>query len=198
VVQLLDILHSEQNFLKALFPETPEATLDLDNIHIMGHSFGGATALYSACNDKRITGHAILIDPWFYPIPDDLDLRNLKKSFLCLKSSNFVKIFPDWKNDDFMKAVFSSPKQKEILKKSFICVLENSGHNSLTDMAFILPVENKMTGLIINTDRSSLFEIYDTSRLLITQFLKESDLENFKNKTVLPEKYRKIITPVIY
>jgi dipeptidyl aminopeptidase/acylaminoacyl peptidase len=40
--------------------------INKDKIHIMGHSFGGTTALYSAINDKRITGSVISFDPCFY------------------------------------------------------------------------------------------------------------------------------------
>jgi len=162
----------------------------------MGHSFGAATALYSGCNDKRITGHVILLDPWFFPLPDDLNLNNLQKPFLCIKAESFDTTFPHWRNDELMKAIYSGPRHTEILEKSFVCVLKNAGHLSGTDLPFITPMENKIAGMITNTN--NVFELYDVTRLLITSFLKEFDVEKFKNKSVLPEKYREILMPVTY
>lgn len=44
--------------------------LDLDKAVVVGHSFGGATALSAGINDKRIKAICTL-DPWLYPMNKD-------------------------------------------------------------------------------------------------------------------------------
>ena len=46
-----------------------------DRVHIMGHSFGGSTALYTAINDRRITGSVISLDPCFFILEDSYTLN---------------------------------------------------------------------------------------------------------------------------
>jgi len=46
------------------FPE--EAKLDLNNIVLAGHSFGGMTAIAVSMKDERIKA-CLTMDPWFYP-----------------------------------------------------------------------------------------------------------------------------------
>lgn len=45
--------------------------LDLDKAVVVGHSFGGATALAAGVNDKRIKA-ICTHDPWLYPIHKDI------------------------------------------------------------------------------------------------------------------------------
>jgi len=172
--------------------------LDLGNLHIMGHSYGGSTAIYTGCHDSRITGHVILLDPWFYPLPDNLDLTKLKKPFLCVKSENFNKIQPHWNNDKLMEAIWNGPTHKDTIQKSFVCVVKNAGHNSGTDVSFLTPIENWIPGMITTIYKDQIFELYDVMRLLITEFLMEFDVEKFKNKAMLPEKYKDILKAVPY
>lgn len=42
------------------------SSIDKNKVHMMGHSFGGSTTLYTALNDERITGCALCYDPCFY------------------------------------------------------------------------------------------------------------------------------------
>ncbi len=58
---------SQPNFLlKTLGAEFKQAKLDLKNIVVAGHSFGGITALGAACADQRVKA-AVSLDPWFFP-----------------------------------------------------------------------------------------------------------------------------------
>lgn len=52
--------------------------IDSSKVHIMGHSFGATTALYSAFNDPRITGVVICLDPCLFLLDDSFTLNNLK------------------------------------------------------------------------------------------------------------------------
>lgn len=40
---------------------------ETDNICLIGHSFGGGTAIYTAMNENRIKS-IVALDPWLFPI----------------------------------------------------------------------------------------------------------------------------------
>jgi len=195
VQSLLNMLGKNREFFKLIFPETEsDWSFDLDNVHIMGHSFGGATALFTASLDERITGHVIMLDPWYFPLPDDLDLNKLKRPFLCFRADNFDKKFPFYYSDTLMKALYEGDKHKEVIRKSFVCTIKNSGHSSATDISFLLPMENTLGDLMTNAN--DVVEQYDILRIVTTKFLKEFNVEEFRNKRVLPEVYRDMLIVV--
>ncbi|CAG9763343.1 unnamed protein product [Ceutorhynchus assimilis] len=52
-----------------------KGNLDVSNVCIMGHSFGGATALYALSKRKELK-LGILLDPWMFPIKNEaLDIE---------------------------------------------------------------------------------------------------------------------------
>ena len=64
VIALIDQI-SQPDFLKKTLG-FKKAKLDLKNIVVAGHSFGGITALGAACADQRVKA-AVSLDPWFFP-----------------------------------------------------------------------------------------------------------------------------------
>lgn len=46
-------------------------SIDLNSLLAVGHSYGGATALYSAYHDKRIK-QVFGLDPWMFPIDEKI------------------------------------------------------------------------------------------------------------------------------
>ena len=68
-MSIIDQLHTPA-FLKELGFE--KAKVDTNNIIVMGHSFGGITALGAIVEDKRIRS-AIGLDPWFFPHYQELN-----------------------------------------------------------------------------------------------------------------------------
>jgi hypothetical protein len=61
---VLDIIYDREKFGRLFSTVEP----DLSEISIIGHSFGGSTAIYSAFRDSRITGACVAYDPVFYLI----------------------------------------------------------------------------------------------------------------------------------
>ena len=57
--------------------------LDLDNIGIFGHSYGGATSIWSTMLDDRIDA-CLVYDAWFLPLPDSILTMGMDKPFLHL------------------------------------------------------------------------------------------------------------------
>ena len=73
VSKALDLMMDEKEVCTLL---GEHVKINKDRIHIMGHSFGATTALYSAIEDKRITGTVVCLDPCLYIMDDSLSLEN--------------------------------------------------------------------------------------------------------------------------
>ncbi len=57
--------------------------LDLENVGIFGHSYGGATSIWSTMLDDRIDA-CLVYDAWFLPLPDSILTKGMEKPFLHL------------------------------------------------------------------------------------------------------------------
>ena len=69
IVQLIDEI-SQPGYLQQVL-NFPQATqLDLDNLIMNGHSFGGGTSIMSSIIDQRIKC-CLAIDPWFFPYQEE-------------------------------------------------------------------------------------------------------------------------------
>ena len=62
-------------------PQPLRKILDLDNVGIFGHSFGGATSVVASIKDKRIDA-ALGLDAWFLPISSSLINIDMNKPFV--------------------------------------------------------------------------------------------------------------------
>lgn len=92
----LDYILDDANVTR-LFGENVK--IDKSNVHMLGHSFGGTTTLYTAVNDRRITGCVLCYDPCFYILEDDytlfyqeLSLQN--KILILLADDYYSKHYP--------------------------------------------------------------------------------------------------------
>lgn len=72
--------------------EEPNLEIDFNKVFCGGHSFGGATTAETCFNDKRITGGAVMMDPWFEPCHENIYSRSLDLPILSLRSHSFEKI----------------------------------------------------------------------------------------------------------
>ena len=59
-----------------------ESRVDLERVAVMGHSFGGITAI-NACLDNEKVKAVVALDPWFSPVGDQVAAKKYK-----LKSKN--------------------------------------------------------------------------------------------------------------
>ena len=81
----------------AFLPQSLQNILNLDNIGIFGHSFGGATSVVASLKDDRIDA-TLGLDAWFLPIPSTLIKKNLNKPFVHLgqvewkEKDNYLKL----------------------------------------------------------------------------------------------------------
>lgn len=70
----------------------------MDKFILMGHSFGGVTALYSAIKDlKDCISGVVGFDSWLYPLEDDLLDSELDIPVLFINSETFPTRSPQYK-----------------------------------------------------------------------------------------------------
>lgn len=62
--------------------------LDLDDLIMMGHSFGGATALSTVSKRKEFK-YCILLDPWMFPIKDEELYKRIQQPILFINTQTF-------------------------------------------------------------------------------------------------------------
>ena len=103
-------------------PENIVNIIDLDNIGVFGHSFGGATSIYSSYNDNRIDA-CINLDGWMVVVPDEIVDNGINRNFMYLGQEQWDEKLNYQKLDKFIK---SNTKSSKIL-------IPNTTHYDFSD-----------------------------------------------------------------
>ena len=103
-------------------PENIINIIDLDNIGVFGHSFGGATSIYSTYNDHRIDA-CINLDGWMVVVPDEIVDNGINRNFMYLGQEQWDEKLNYQKLDKFIK---SNTKSSKIL-------IPNTTHYDFSD-----------------------------------------------------------------
>lgn len=72
----MDFICEKKNINKIF---NKEVKIDYEKLSIMGHSFGGTTALYATYLDNRIKGVCVSYDPCIFGMYDKYSFSNIKK-----------------------------------------------------------------------------------------------------------------------
>jgi len=91
------------------FPEQLIKIIDLDNVGVFGHSFGGATSIYSAYSDNRIDA-CINLDGWMVVVPDEIISNGIGKDFMYIGQQKWDEELNYEKLDRFIKSNTNSSK----------------------------------------------------------------------------------------
>ena len=146
--------------------------LQLDNVGIFGHSFGGATSISSAFNDHRITA-CFTLDAWFEIIPQDIIKKGLNIAHFHLGQEKWIKPL-NYKNRAELVKNSSGP--------NWISTFIGSKHFDFMD----LPLFTKQTKRFKLTGEIEPIEFYNVlNELQLTFFnyyIKNSN--SFKQKII--------------
>ncbi|KAJ9591914.1 hypothetical protein L9F63_001516, partial [Diploptera punctata] len=93
VVDLIEKLNKGEpvkNILSSNFKLSQfKGRLNMTTITMMGHSFGGATALLALESDRRFK-FGVILDPWMFPIKEEKDLSSrIKQPLLFVNTETF-------------------------------------------------------------------------------------------------------------
>ncbi|GIP18129.1 carboxylic ester hydrolase [Paenibacillus montaniterrae] len=122
-----------------------ERKLDMDNIGMMGHSFGGATAFNTAYSNHRIKA-GINMDGSLYNVNDK---QAISKPFLFMESSSFIDLKnkalsgniseEEIKNsgltkEEFNKMIEERKREYKIIDQASMVYIEGTEHYNFTDL----------------------------------------------------------------
>ena len=136
--------------------------LDLSQLFVMGHSFGGSTALLAASNDDRLIG-CIALDPWMFPVAEET--FELTKPVLVINTEMFVN-------------AANVGKVREVASGACSAVLAGAVHLMHTDAPFLFRSNLIKSGLgnstkkcqdfICNVKRLRSFSFHPVLRIRMT------------------------------
>uniref|UniRef100_A0A1B6EWU8 1-alkyl-2-acetylglycerophosphocholine esterase n=1 Tax=Cuerna arida TaxID=1464854 RepID=A0A1B6EWU8_9HEMI len=104
-----------------------EGQLDLDQVTIMGHSFGGATALLTLSSDPRFK-QGVILDGWMFPLKDEK--LEVSQPLLFINTPTFHIS----SNLTAMERVISSPPGS----RRQLFIIKTSTHETQTDTPFVV------------------------------------------------------------
>jgi len=104
--------------------------LDLKDVALIGHSFGGATSLLTLSRDHRFN-MGVLMDPWMFPIRDEVLTPQVKQPLLFINTESF-RLKENLRPQENFKVQPSS----DITRKS--CYIRGSVHQNQFDMPILV------------------------------------------------------------
>ena len=150
--------------------------LNLDEISLGGHSFGGATATFATFEYERIKS-CFVLDSWTSPLPGFVIDSGLRTSFLFVGR-------PNWNDSDYPKNYL---RLDNLLKNStgnkYRLFIENTLHLDYTDIPLMSPVVNLFMDIGTLPPKKSL----DLINNLVLSFLQEHNLENKEKLSLILE-----------
>lgn len=106
--------------------------LELDKCAVVGHSFGGATAVASLANNERFKV-GVLLDGWMFPLDDKIYEQKMQQPMLFINSETFS----DNKNIKRMRKLNNGLADPGSDRK--MITLLGSVHQTQSDFTLILP-----------------------------------------------------------
>ena len=108
--------------------------IDLDNIGVFGHSFGGGTSLLTAYNDYRVDV-SIALDGWIEPVPNEIIDSGINKPFLYIGR-------PEWEDS------LNYYKLNKLIDNSYPgvqkVILSDTEHFDYTDTPYFNDITKKI------------------------------------------------------
>lgn len=142
--------------------------LDLSQLFVMGHSFGGSTALLAASNDDRLIG-CIALDPWMFPVAEET--FELTKPVLVINTEMFVN-------------AANVGKVREVASGAFSAVLAGAVHLMHTDAPFLFRSNLIKSGLGMSWSRDAEAVLSENHSLVwrwLSSHLAGQTVQHFQN-----------------
>ena len=107
--------------------------IDFEKVGVLGHSYGGATAIQTAYEDDRFKA-ALCLDGWMNPVPDHIYEKGIQQPFLYLGR-------PRWNNSDYPTSPLKLVQFLQNVKsEKFNYILKGSRHLDFSDLPLFSPL----------------------------------------------------------
>ena len=181
-LDIVFILGQVEKIEGGLIPSKLNDRLDLNNIALGGHSYGGATATLASYNDKRIKA-CLVLDSWINPVPDTVISRGLRVPFLFMGR-------PNWDDSDYPN---NYEKLEELMvnssNKKYHLRIKETLHLDYTDIPLMSPLIKYVMQVGNLSPRTSLPLVNELSHGFLEQcLLKRGSIvldQALKNKLVI-------------
>lgn len=152
---------------------------DLDRVVIVGHGFGGCTALLASQREERRISHCVMLDPWLFVLHKEIldDGFAIKQIMLCINSEEYhpnVEGFDSWET---VQILFHNNNAIEDLN----VMITKTGHLFQTDVLSLAPLEFKMWSE--RNPSTEVVEMYELGNKVLMKWLKEY---GFPDITITP------------
>jgi hypothetical protein len=138
--------------------------IDLDNVGVMGHSTGGATAI-EFCAHSTICQAVLALDGWVEPLSEATVSQSLRQPSMFLNTN-------EWLGSENQKIgeTFIDLQDQE----SYQVTIAGMGHNNFSDIPLITPIAAQI-GLAGHIDGArGIHIVNDYSLAFFNRYLKES------------------------
>jgi predicted dienelactone hydrolase len=107
--------------------------IDFEKVGVLGHSYGGATAIQTAYEDDHFKA-ALCLDGWMNPVPDHIYEKGIQQPFLYLGR-------PRWNNSDYPTSPLKLVQFLQNVKsEKFNYILKGSRHLDFSDLPLFSPL----------------------------------------------------------
>lgn len=174
VLASLNVLNQGSQNLVKLPPNLDlKGKLNLKNVTVMGHSFGGATSLIACYLEKRF-GKCLALDPWMEAVPNELStsFSSLNASVVCIHTEGF-------QTESSLKKVADILNQSQ--RSGYFAAhwkLKGASHEAQADYALFLP---KYLQRVLNMNISTMPPqlVHELDNQIALRFLKDPQSLSF-------------------
>ena len=145
ILRVLDYISNADNIQD--FFDNSGIELDLTRVSVVGQSFGGAAAAYTAMADKRINGACILLDPDLESVYEEMKGKSVNLPLLIIRTQSMdASLLRGGDNKEMIFELVMNNRER--FKQSMSCSFENASHISQTDLVLHMPREIMMFELM--------------------------------------------------
>ncbi|XP_028400942.1 platelet-activating factor acetylhydrolase-like [Dendronephthya gigantea] len=136
--------------------------LNLDQVSIMGHSFGAATTIAALAKDKRFKC-GVAMDAWMFPLGDELYHHTVSQPLLFINTETF-----HWKKN--IKQINELLNHETVERK--MVTVRGTSHLTQSDLPSVVPPA-AWRFLGVNSQSLDVGDIIDINRKIIATFLSQ-------------------------